>query len=125
MSTVGEAEASGWIVGLIMPNLSSQERSSFLQTRSDGVLLHLVIQPRASRNEITGVQQRALKIRLTAPPVEGAANKECLRFLAAALDISPSQLQLISGHKARRKTVLIRGLTPQAILEALGRPADV
>jgi hypothetical protein len=124
MSTVGEAETSDWIAGLIMANLSSQARSSFLQTRSDGVLLHVVIQPRASRNEITGVQQQALKIRLTAPPVEGAANKECLRFLADALDISPSQLQLISGHKARRKTVLIRGLTPQAILEALGRLAD-
>jgi uncharacterized protein len=88
-------------------------------------LLHVIIQPRASRNEITGVQQQALKIRLTAPPVEGAANKECLRFLADALDISPSQLQLISGHKARRKTILIRNLTPQAILETLGRFADL
>jgi uncharacterized protein (TIGR00251 family) len=108
-----------------MADLSFQERSSFLQTRSDGVLLHVIIQPRASRNEITGVQQQALKIRLTAPPVEGAANKECLKFLADALDISPSQLQLTSGHKARRKTILIRGLTPQTILETLGRLADL
>jgi uncharacterized protein (TIGR00251 family) len=108
-----------------MADLSFQERSSFLQTRSDGVLLHVIIQPRASRNEITGVQQQALKIRLTAPPVEGAANKECLKFLADALGTSPSQLQIISGRKARRKTILIRGLPPQTILDTLGRLADL
>jgi uncharacterized protein (TIGR00251 family) len=100
-----------------MTDSASADYRSWLHPRADGVLLHVLIQPRASRNQVVGVQQQALKIRVTAPPVEGAANKECLKLLADLLDASPAQLDIISGHKARRKIILIRGLPVQAILD--------
>jgi uncharacterized protein len=102
-----------------MADSASDDYRSCLHPHADGVLLRVLIQPRASRNQVAGVQQQALKIRLTAPPVEGAANKECLKFLAHLLATSPSQLHLVSGHKARRKTILIRGMALQAILDRL------
>ncbi len=79
----------------------------YLESHPDGVLLRVAVQPRASRNELAGIHQGALKVRLTAPPVEGAANQECARFLGKILDIAPSRIRLVSGHKSRHKTFLI------------------
>lgn len=76
-------------------------------TPSDrGITFQVRIQPRASRNEITGLHDSALKVRLKAPPVEGAANKMCLKFLSKILDVSKSNLEIASGTASRRKRVL-------------------
>jgi uncharacterized protein len=77
------------------------------------------LQPRSSRNEWAGLHQGCLKIRLTAPPVEGEANKECVRFLARAFGVPKSEVEIIHGHKSRRKTILIRNSTPEALEEIL------
>jgi uncharacterized protein (TIGR00251 family) len=64
-----------------------------------------------------------LKVRLTAPPVEGEANRECLKFLAKVFEVPKSQLELVKGHRSRRKTILLRGLGPERvenILKQLG-----
>jgi len=72
-----------------------------------GLVLKIFVQPRASKNMIAGIHGDALKIKLTAPPVDGAANKMCLQFLAKWLKVSKSSLEIIAGETARNKTILI------------------
>ena len=76
---------------------------------ADGIILSLQIQPRASKNEVCGVQDNALKIRLTSPPVDGAANKLCREFLASIFDVPKSAVEIIAGETSRHKRVSIRG----------------
>ena len=71
--------------------------------------LSIRIQPRASKNEIVAREGGGLKIRLTAPPVDGAANEALIRFLADRLSVSKSQVEIISGHTSRDKIVRIHG----------------
>lgn len=73
--------------------------------------LSVQVQPRASRNAIAGWIGEVLKIRLTAPPVEGAANTACLAFLADLLDLPQSQLEILRGDRSRHKIIRISGLT--------------
>ncbi len=74
------------------------------------VTLAVRIQPRASKNEIVLREGGGLKIRLTAPPVDGAANDALIRFLADTLSVPRSQVELISGHTSRDKIVRISGM---------------
>ncbi|MBI5328128.1 MAG: YggU family protein [Deltaproteobacteria bacterium] len=88
----------------------SKNSLPFLTHNKERILLRLYIQPRASKNEITGIHAgTALKIRLTSPPVEGAANSACIEFLADILKIRKSQLEIASGKKSRIKQVKIIG----------------
>jgi uncharacterized protein (TIGR00251 family) len=81
--------------------------------------LSVRVQPRASRNEVTGLVGDQLKIKLTAPPVEGAANDACLAFLAKLLDLPPSRLSIIQGARSRNKVVRITGLTQMEVTARL------
>jgi uncharacterized protein (TIGR00251 family) len=80
----------------------------FIQDHPRGILITVLIQPKSSKNEIAGLHNDALKIRLTAPPVKGAANKMCLNFLAKCLNVPKSCLEIVSGHTSRTKRVLYR-----------------
>lgn len=84
--------------------------SPYLQDSSDGVTISVYVQPRASRNEVVGLQGDELKLRLTSPPVEGAANKLCREFLAKLLGVAKGQVSLVSGDKSRHKRLLVRGV---------------
>ena len=97
----------------------------FLHEKGEGVVLEVHVQPRASRNEWAGIHHGCLKVRLTAPPVEGAANRECIKFLAELLDIPKSDLEIVGGHKSRQKSILIRGLLLENIREVLHREGVV
>lgn len=88
-----------------------------------GARLRLHIQPRASRTELAGRHGGALKVRVQAPPVEGAANLALLRFLADRLDCPIRDLELVHGSTGRAKTVDVRGLTPDQVLARLGSGA--
>lgn len=77
----------------------------------EGVSFKVYVQPKASKNQIVGIHGDALKIRLTAPPVEGAANKMCLKFLAKCLSVAVSRLEILSGHSSRTKQVLLKSET--------------
>ena len=89
-----------------------KNKPTFLKDSKEGVLLSLHIQPRASKNEITGIHgETALKIRLTSPPVEGAANSACIEFLANILEIRKSQIEIASGQKSRIKQLKITGIS--------------
>ncbi len=84
------------------------------------VLLKIKVQPRASQNQIVGIMENTLKIRLTAPPVDGKANQICLKFLAEVLKIPRQQLELVSGQTSRQKTIRIKGLSLAQVQQSLG-----
>jgi hypothetical protein len=68
---------------------------------------------------LVGCQGDFLKIKITAPPVDGRANDECIRFLADVLGVKKDQVQILSGFKAKKKTIAIQGLTIKAVEEVL------
>src|SRR5205807_6385426 len=79
------------------------------------VTLSLRVQPRASRNAVVGWTGDTLNIRLTALPVEGAANAACLSFLADLLDLPPAQLEILRGDRSRNKVIRITGLSKEEV----------
>ena len=87
-----------------------------------GLVFKVQLQPRASRNQIVGLQGEALKIKLTAPPVDGKANKALVDFLAKKLRVSKSQLQIISGQTSREKQIEATGTTKEDILRLINSP---
>jgi uncharacterized protein (TIGR00251 family) len=74
----------------------------------EGIIFKIFVQPRSAKNMIVGLHEDTLKLKLTAPPVDNAANKMCIKFLAKSLGISKSQIEIISGHTSRSKQVLLR-----------------
>jgi uncharacterized protein (TIGR00251 family) len=87
-----------------------------------GAAFPVRVVPRASKNEISGRHGDALKIRLTAPPVEGAANQALVEFLAEALGVHQNKIEILSGHASREKLVCVVGLTPQEVEARLAPP---
>jgi uncharacterized protein (TIGR00251 family) len=79
-----------------------------IQEHPEGITFKIFVQPRSANNMIVGLYENALKLKLTAPPVDNAANKLCVKFLAKSLGVSKSQVQIISGHTSRTKLVLLR-----------------
>ncbi|MBT8357922.1 MAG: DUF167 domain-containing protein [Desulfobacterales bacterium] len=78
----------------------------FVRKSSIGVTFKVLVQPRSSINMISGLYQDSLKIKLMAPPVEGAANKMCIKYLAKCLKVPKSSLEIISGHTSQTKKIL-------------------
>jgi uncharacterized protein len=92
-----------------------------LRSTDDGVLLPVRVVPRASRTEIDGLHNGAIRVRLKAPPVEGAANRELCGYIAKCVGVSRGNVEIASGHRGRTKTLLIRGLSAQQVLSRLTR----
>jgi uncharacterized protein (TIGR00251 family) len=82
----------------------------------DAVFFQVRLTPRSSRNSIDGEHDGALKIRLTAPPIDSRANEALRKFLAAALHVSASSVTILSGEKSRTKRIQIKGVTRNQIL---------
>jgi uncharacterized protein (TIGR00251 family) len=93
--------------------------SSFVSDSKDGVVLKVQVQPRASRDEVVGPHGEALKIRITAPPVAGAANKHLLKFLAKKLQVARSQMSIASGATSRAKSIAIEGISADEVRQRL------
>ena len=91
----------------------------FIRLHSEGVLLSIRLQPRAAKNEIGESIGTELKIRVTAPPVDAAANQALLELLADQFDCARSAVQLLRGHTSRHKVVLIRGIDAEAVEKKL------
>ncbi|MNF47159.1 hypothetical protein D3C85_475590 [compost metagenome] len=97
---------------------------SFYRWDGEDLILDCHLQPKASCDEFAGLHGERLKIRLTAPPVDGKANAKLLAFLADAFAVSKSQVSLESGQQSRQKRVRIK--QPRqlpAVLELTARPA--
>ncbi|NJN69295.1 MAG: DUF167 domain-containing protein [Nitrospira sp.] len=84
-----------------------------------GAILTVHVQPNASRTECVGVHGDALKIRLAAHPVDGAANDELIRFVAEQCVVPRANVQLQAGAEARRKRLCVKGITAQVLLARL------
>ena len=84
-----------------------------------GVTFAVRVVPRASKNQIVGVHGDALKVRLTAPPVEGRANEALIAFLAKRLGVRKSQVEIVTGAASRRKMIRVNGLLDQEVGERL------
>ena len=83
----------------------------YLEPRGDGVLIHLRLLPRSSRDRIDGEHDGRLKVRLTAPPIEGAANRALIKFLAKTLGVPKSSVSIVRGLHGREKVVEIGNIT--------------
>lgn len=84
---------------------------AYYQEKPDGLVVHVRVQPRASRNQLDGLVDDRLRVRLTAPPLEGEANKACGVLLADIAGVPKSKVTQISGHKAREKAFHVLGDT--------------
>jgi uncharacterized protein (TIGR00251 family) len=93
----------------------------YLKKHDDGISFKVRIQPRSKKNMIIGVLDDALKIKLTAPPVEGAANALCIKFLANQLKVSRSTLEIASGHTSRIKMIRLTVSKQRDLVDAVNR----
>jgi uncharacterized protein len=93
---------------------------AFLRVQADGLLLSVKLQPRASANEIGEALGNELRIKVTAPPVDAAANEALLKLLAQQLHCPRNRVDLVRGHTSRHKTVKLYGLAAEDVLKSLG-----
>ena len=82
----------------------------------EGIVFTVHVQPRASRCEICGPKDGELKLRLTSPPVEDAANKQCVELIAKALGIAKSRVSIRAGAKSRHKVIKVEGVDQASLL---------
>ena len=92
----------------------------FLHAQADGVLLSVKLQPRASKNEICEAQGDELKVKVTAPPVDSAANEALIQLLAEKLGCGRSRIEIVRGHKSRHKVLKLHGFGLEEILQKIG-----
>lgn len=92
----------------------------FISKTAGGLTLAVKVAPRAARNQIAGLEAGALKVRLTAPPVEGAANRALVKLLSKTLKVAKGKVVVVAGERSRAKRVEISGLSEAQIRERLG-----
>jgi uncharacterized protein (TIGR00251 family) len=95
----------------------------YLRAQPDGTLLSVKLQPRASANELAGALGDELRIKVTAPPVDAAANQALLELLADTLDCPRGRVELVRGHTSRHKTVKLHGFKPEEVVAMFGKGA--
>jgi hypothetical protein len=93
----------------------------FLRAQPDGIMLAVKVQPRASKNEIGAPLGDELRVKVTGPPVDAAANEALVELLAKQLDCSRARVELVRGHTSRHKVIMLRGFTADEILGKLGQ----
>ena len=81
----------------------------------EGCTFQVRVLPRSRRDEVVGLHGDALKVRLTAPPVRGKANRALREFLADQLSVSPSDVEILTGHTSRQKRVRVMGVSAGAV----------
>ena len=74
----------------------------------EGITFKIFVQPRSAKNTIVGLHDDALKLKLTAAPVDNAANKMCVKYLAKSLKVPMGSIEIVSGHGSRTKSILLR-----------------
>ena len=98
------------------------QNAPFIKARPDGVQLAIKLQPRASKNEIGEALGDELKIKVTVPPVDSAANQALVELLAEKLGCSRGAIQIIRGNTSRHKTIQVSGLAADVVLQKLFQP---
>ena len=95
----------------------------WLRQEGGAVTLDLLVQPRASRTRVVGEHDGRLKLQLAAPPVDGEANAALVEFLADALGVRKSEVEVLRGEAGRRKPVRIAGVAAAAVVAAFAPPS--
>ncbi|MBX7061611.1 MAG: DUF167 domain-containing protein [Pyrinomonadaceae bacterium] len=90
-----------------------------IRTTADGVEFSVRVVPRASKSEIIGVIDGTVKVRLKAPPVDGAANGELIKLFAGKLGVAKSDVEIVSGLTSKTKRLRVSGVTVEALNELL------
>lgn len=90
-----------------------------IEVNPEGITFAVKLHPRARKNAVTGEMGDALKLSLTAPPVEGKANAACIEFLATLLKVPRSSVTIASGLSSRRKVIRVLGLSPDELQKRL------
>lgn len=85
----------------------------------DGVRFEVKVQPRSSRNQITGIVNGVVKLKLTAPPVEGEANQALIRYFSDLLGVAKNHVSLVKGQSSRNKLIEITGITKEQLLRTI------
>jgi len=93
---------------------------SAIESLPEGCRIHLHVAPRASRTKVGGLHDGRIKLAVAAPPVEGRANEEIVKFLARALRVGKSSVRIVSGETGKRKVVEIDGVSAAQAIAALG-----
>jgi uncharacterized protein (TIGR00251 family) len=101
------------------PRAEASTLPAYLRVQPDGLWLAVKVQPRASVNEIGEPLGNELRVKVTAPPVDSAANEAVLRLLAERLDCARNQVELVRGHSSRHKVVKLHGLSVATVIERL------
>jgi uncharacterized protein (TIGR00251 family) len=91
-----------------------------LSEKDGAVTFKVRVQPRASRTELAGEHNGALKVRITAPPVDGKANEECRRFLSRLFKVATGAVEIVAGDASRDKTIRIRNITAETFVKLIG-----
>jgi uncharacterized protein (TIGR00251 family) len=94
-----------------------------IKTQEGAVVFAVRVQPRASKDEVAGLMDGALKVRLRAPALEDRANESLREYLAELLKTPKAAVRILSGHTSRSKRVEVRGVTEQQVLALLTREA--
>lgn len=92
-----------------------------LLEKGEATVVAVLVQPRASKNSLCGLQGDELKVRLTSPPVDGAANKLCCEYFAKLIGCSKRSVSLLSGHKSRHKRLLVEGVCYTEVRQLLSQ----
>lgn len=87
----------------------------FIKEEPEAVSFKVKVQPRASKNQVAGLLQDALKVRIASPPVDGEANQTCIEFFAKLLGVPKSKVQIVSGQTGRNKLVRVEGLSVEQL----------
>lgn len=87
----------------------------WIRREPGAVTLDVKVQPRASRDAVVGIQAERLRIALTAPPVDGAANEALVAFVARALGVAKRDVEIVRGTTGRLKTIRVRGVDGDAV----------
>ncbi|NTW05396.1 MAG: YggU family protein [Peptococcaceae bacterium] len=85
----------------------------------DGVTIRVRIQPRASKNQFAGILDGAVKVRLSAPPVDGEANDACIKFFSSFFKVSAGSVKILSGFTGKNKIIKISGLSTEDVLSRI------
>lgn len=90
-----------------------------IEESNEGVTIAVKVIPRGKRNEIVSVEADTLKVRLSAPPVEGRANEALIKFLAGLLNIPRANVEIVRGHTSRQKWLRVRGVSSHDVRDKL------
>jgi uncharacterized protein len=105
----GTTGPSAGLVRIVIPYTES----------AHGIVFKVQVVPRASRSEIVGEHNGAMRVRIAAPPVDGAANEELVKLLARSLRVPRASVDILNGHSAKLKTVSIAGISSDALVKTL------